>query len=149
MSFFDKFKKGKKIDAGINKRVSSRALQTAAKSSESSLPDLDIESASASTAKRGNRGAAYRILLRPLVSEKAAAAERDGAYTFMIASGATKTEVASAVHAVYGVKPIAVRTVNMSGKYLRFGSRIGRRKNWKKAIVTLPKGKTISIHEGV
>ena len=99
--------------------------------------------------KAGRQGAAYRVIVRPLVSEKAAHAETKGMYTFVVAKDATKTQIKAAVEQVYGVRPTQVRTIHTEGKEVRFGRTIGRRKDWKKAIVTLPAGQTISIHTGV
>ena len=102
------------------------------------------------TAKKGkNTGDAYKILIRPLLTEKALRLENKGVYTFEIGTSVNKVEVKNAVKAVYGVLPTKVRVMNMDGKKVRFGRRFGRRKDWKKAVVTLPKGKTINIHEGV
>lgn len=89
------------------------------------------------------------ILVKPLVSEKAAIAETANTYTFVVTNDATKLTVKRAVKEVYGVMPIRVRMLNVQGKYVRFGRGYGRRSDWKKAIVTLPKGQTIRIHEGV
>ena len=99
--------------------------------------------------KAGRQGAAYRVLVRPLVSEKSAHAETRSVYTFVVAKDATKTQIKAAVEQVYGVRPTQVRTIHTEGKEVRFGRTIGRRKDWKKAIVTLPAGQTISIHTGV
>lgn len=94
-------------------------------------------------------GAAHRILVRPLLSEKTTRGESKNMYSFAVDMSATKTEIISAVQQVYGVKPTGVRTLVMEGKITRFGRSMGRRKNWKKAMVTLPKGTTIAIHTGV
>lgn len=96
-----------------------------------------------------NRGSAFRILARPLLSEKTTRGEARGTYTFAVAMDATKTEISQAVETVYGVRPKHVRTSVVEGKIGRFGRTIGRRASWKKAIITLPAGKTISIHTGV
>ena len=108
-----------------------------------------VAAPTAAPEKHAARGLAYRILLKPLLSEKATHGERHGAYIFMVAKPATKPEIAAAVQAVYGVKPQKVNTVSLEGKEVRFGRRTGRRKGWKKAVVFLPKGKSISIHAGV
>lgn len=99
--------------------------------------------------KKSGPSAAYRVLVRPLLSEKSARGEKHGQYTFAVSMDATKTEIIRAVEQVYGVKPSSVRTLVTEGKIARFGRSVGRRKDWKKAIVTLPEGKTISIHTGV
>ncbi|MBI5222228.1 MAG: 50S ribosomal protein L23 [Candidatus Magasanikbacteria bacterium] len=99
--------------------------------------------------KNLTRGNAHRILSRPLVSEKATAAEANRVYTFVVNPRATKGAVKQAIKEVYGVEPIKVRVVNMEGKKARHGRSIGRRKDWRKAMVTLPAGRAISVHEGV
>ena len=92
---------------------------------------------------------ADKVLLRPLVTEKAAIAGSRNQYGFIVAKDATKTSIKKAIESVYGVKPIAVNVINVSGKEVRFGRSLGRRSDYKKALVTLPQGKTINIHEGV
>lgn len=91
----------------------------------------------------------YKVLLHPLVTEKAAMAASHNKYSFVVDRSANKVMVAQAVEESYGVKPTAVRTINVSGRQVRFGSHHGRRSDYKKAIVTLPKGKSITLHEGV
>ncbi len=89
------------------------------------------------------------VLVKAHMSEKAAIGEVAGRYTFLVTHDATKLSIKTAVQQMYGVRPIAVRIVNTEGKRLRFGRSFGKRSDMKKAIVTLPKGKSISIHEGV
>ena len=92
---------------------------------------------------------ASRILIKPLVTEKATNLGALNKYVFAVDAAANKIEVAKSVYAVYGIKPVGVRIVNVLGKTIRYGRVRGRRKNWKKAIITLPAGKTINIYEGV
>ncbi len=92
---------------------------------------------------------ADKVLVRPLVTEKAAIAASKNQYGFIVAKGANKTNIKKAVESVYGVKPVAINVSNVSGKNVRFGRSLGRRSDYKKAMVTLPQGKTINIHEGV
>ncbi len=99
--------------------------------------------------KVNNVGAAYRILLQPVISEKAAVAESQGVYTFMVNKRSTKIDIKNAIKQVYNVLPLKVRVINKEGKGVRFGRNSGRKSDWKKAIITLAKGQTISIHEGV
>lgn len=93
--------------------------------------------------------AAFRILVKPLVTEKSAVAESINKYSFVVARSASKNQVKKAVTEIYGVKPVAVNVANVEGRRLRFGRSAGRRSDFKKAIVTLPAGKTIDIHTGV
>lgn len=90
-----------------------------------------------------------RVLVRPLVTEKATNLAAAGKYAFVVSKGANKISVARAVEAAYGVKPVAVNIMNMEGKKVSRGRVSGQRSDWRKAIVTLKKGETIKIYEGV
>lgn len=105
-------------------------------------------------AKKGDKpvkseGIAYKVLVKPLITEKAADLGSQDKYVFEVGVSSNKIEVAKAVNEVYGVKPVSVNIVNMKGKTKRQGRHMGKRRDWKKAIITLPKGKTINIYEGV
>lgn len=90
-----------------------------------------------------------RLLVRPVITEKATDLAADNKYAFVVEKSANKIEIAKAIKAVYGVEPMAVNMINMQGKKVARGRIRGQRKDWKKAIVTLKKGDTISIYEGV
>ena len=91
----------------------------------------------------------YRTIVRPLITEKSSAAYQDrGEYTFEVHPDATKPQIRSAVEQLFGVKVTGVWTSNVRGKEKRMGKTVGRRPNWKKAIVTLREGDTIEIFEG-
>lgn len=92
---------------------------------------------------------AHRVLIRPLITEKAANLGTLNKYAFVVSDKANKIEVSKAVTAVYGVKPINVNIVCVKGKVVTRGRLKGRRSDLKKAIVTLKKGETIQIYEGV
>ncbi len=92
---------------------------------------------------------ADKILVRPLITEKAAIAGTHNQYGFIVAKNANKISIKKAIQDVYGIKPMSVNIINVSGKNVRFGRSLGRRSDYKKALVTLPQGKTINIHEGV
>ncbi len=94
-------------------------------------------------------GESYRILIRPLVTEKSAVMQSSNKYYFIVAPSANKTQIKQAVKELYGVEPLAVNVMNISGRRIRFGRSAGRRSDYKKAAVTLPAGKSITIHEGV
>ena len=89
------------------------------------------------------------VLKHPVVTEKTAVGETDGKYVFRVSPGATKGGIKVAVTEAYGVKPVSVNISNVEGKSVRYGRTSGKRQGFKKATVTLPKGKTIAIHEGV
>jgi len=90
-----------------------------------------------------------RVLVKPLVTEKSASQEGVNKYSFIVSVKANKGEIKRSVFEAYGVKPINVRTMNVEGKKKRYGKYQGSRNAYKKAIVTMPKGKSINIHEGV
>ena len=92
---------------------------------------------------------AYRILVKPLITEKAANLGMHNKYVFVVSLKANKIEVAKAIEAIYGIKPVKVNLANVSCKKVSRGKIRGQRSDWRKAIVTLPKGQTIKIYEGV
>ena len=92
---------------------------------------------------------AAKILLKPLVTEKTAIMESLNQYSFLVEKHATKTQIKQAVFEAYGVQPVRVNIIMTEGKWVRWGQKSGRRSDHKKAIVTLPKGKSIALHEGV
>src|SRR6516225_2863287 len=80
----------------------------------------------------------YQVVLRPLITEKAThQSEKHNAYTFEVNTLATKTEIKHAIESLFNVKVADVRTQNRRGKARRHRLRVGRMRNWKKAIVTL------------
>ena len=91
----------------------------------------------------------YRVLVKPLITEKATNLGAHNKYVFVVSLGANKISVAQAIEAAYGVKPLKVNLSNVSGKKVARGKVRGQRKDWRKAVVTLPQGKTIKIYEGV
>lgn len=87
------------------------------------------------------------ILIAPVVSEKSYGLLDEGKYTFIVDPRANKTEIKIAVEQVFSVKVESVNTINRKGKTRRTRSGIGKRKDTKRAIVTLREG-TIDIFGG-
>lgn len=87
------------------------------------------------------------VLLRPHISEKSSASAALNQYVFEVSLRTSKHEVAAAINDLYGILPEAVNIINMLGKRVRFGRTQGETKGWKKAIVTLPKGKSIDVYK--
>lgn len=88
-------------------------------------------------------------LSKPLISEKATDLTQFNQYCFIVKKTANKSEVSKKIVNLYGVKPIAVNFIRMSGKKVRFGRRFGWKKDVKKAIVFLAPGDKIELYEGV
>ncbi|QOR34580.1 50S ribosomal protein L23 [Clostridium sp. 'deep sea'] len=90
------------------------------------------------------------IIIKPIVTERTSELMEENKYTFQVAKNANKIQIKNAIEEVFGVKVASVNTMNMQGKKKRMGVHVGRRADWKKAIVTLtPDSKTIEIFEGV
>jgi large subunit ribosomal protein L23 len=87
------------------------------------------------------------ILVAPVVSEKSYGLLDEGKYTFEVDPRANKTEIKIAVEQVFGVKVDSVNTINRKGKTRRTKFGLGKRKDTKRAIVTLREG-TIDIFGG-
>jgi large subunit ribosomal protein L23 len=87
------------------------------------------------------------ILLAPVVSEKSYGLLDEGKYTFLVDPRANKTEIRDAVEKVFGVKVESVNTLNRQGKKRRTRAGVGKRKDTKRAVVTLKDG-TIDIFGG-
>ena len=85
------------------------------------------------------------ILIRPIVSEKSYSLMDEGKYTFEVDPRSNKTEIKIAVEKVFGVKVTSVNTINRKGKVRRTRFGMGKRKDVKRAIVTLGAGETLDI----
>ncbi|RUM93811.1 MAG: 50S ribosomal protein L23 [Thiothrix sp.] len=93
-----------------------------------------------------NQNRLLQVLLSPHVSEKSAlAADTGNQYVFRVATTATKPEIRKAVESVFEVKVQAVRVVNVKGKGKRFGARMGKRSDWRKAYIRLKPGQQIEF----
>ena len=77
------------------------------------------------------------IILAPVITEKSVSVMGDKKYTFRVADGTNKIEIAKAVEEIFGVKVAKVNTISMRGKKRRMGRFEGYNSDWKKAIVTL------------
>lgn len=89
------------------------------------------------------------LLIRPIVTEKTSAMMQDNKYTFQVPLNANKTEIRQAVEKIYNVKVVNVYTVRVSGKTKRMGRYEGKTSDYKKAIVKLAEGNTITLFEGM
>ena len=77
------------------------------------------------------------IILAPVITEKSVSVMGDKKYTFRVADGTNKIEIAKAVEEIFGVKVAKVNTISMRGKKRRMGRFEGYTSDWTKAIVTL------------
>ena len=88
----------------------------------------------------------YRdIIIAPIITEKAAIEEQNGKYTFKVSTKANKTQIKQAIEKIFNVKVESVNTLNSHPKKRRVGRYTGMTNKYKKAIVKLAKGSTISF----
>ncbi len=88
----------------------------------------------------------FHILKSPHISEKTAnLGDTANQHVFRVATDAKKPEIKAAVEQLFNVKVAHVRTINVNGKTKRMGARKGRRKDWKKAYVSLEQGHEIDL----
>lgn len=89
------------------------------------------------------------IIIEPLLTEKSNAMKEFHKYAFKVARSANKIEIKHALKVLYKVDALDCRTIRVQGKVKRQGRFVGRTSSWKKAIVTLKKGNTIALYEGL
>jgi large subunit ribosomal protein L23 len=92
---------------------------------------------------------ASNVLVQPLISEKASIMGSQDKYTFIVKNKASKHQIKQAIKELYGVEPIKVNVANIAERKVRFGRTFGVQSGYRKAVATLPKGKSIAVHEGV
>ena len=80
------------------------------------------------------------IILKPVVSEKSYGLIDEGTYTFLVDPRASKTEIKLAIEKIFGVKVASINTLNRQGKTRRTRFGTGKRKDTKRAIVSLTEG---------
>jgi large subunit ribosomal protein L23 len=96
-----------------------------------------------------DKAALYDIVRKPIITEKATMASEANAVVFEVAIDANKPQIKEAVETLFSVKVKAVNTSITKGKAKRFRGQLGRRKDVKKAYVTLEEGNTIDVSTGL
>jgi len=92
----------------------------------------------------------YDIIKRPVITEKTNIQKEDNnQLSFEVDMRANRVEISRAIEKIFSVKVAKTRTVHVKGKIKRRGRILGKRKDWKKAIVTLMPGERIDFFEGV
>ncbi|MEM7441467.1 MAG: 50S ribosomal protein L23 [Pseudomonadota bacterium] len=95
------------------------------------------------------KAALYDVIRKPIVTEKSTMASENNALVFEVAIDANKPLIKEAVETLFSVKVKAVNTVIAKGKVKRFRGRPGKRKDVKKAYVTLEEGNMIDVTTGL
>ena len=92
----------------------------------------------------------HEVIKKPLVTEKSTIArDEQNVVTFAVDPRANKHDVRRAVESLFDVKVESVHTIRMPRKARRVGRFVGRRPEWKKALVRLAEGQSIEFFEGV
>lgn len=91
----------------------------------------------------------YDIIKYPVITEKSMRNQENNKFTFRVAKDVAKNEIKDAIEAVFNVQVKAVNTVNTQGKNKRFRGHMGKRQDYKKAIVTLVEGQNIDFTTGI
>ena len=91
----------------------------------------------------------YDVIRKPIITEKATMASESNAVVFEVDIAAAKPQIKEAVEALFGVKVKSVNTTITKGKVKRFRGQLGKRKDVKKAYVTLEEGNTIDVSTGL
>lgn len=91
----------------------------------------------------------YDVIRKPIVTEKTTLASETGAVVFEVAIDSNKPSIKEAVESLFGVKVKSVNTTITKGKAKRFRGMLGKRKDVKKAYVTLEEGNTIDVSTGL
>ncbi|MGE5599298.1 MAG: 50S ribosomal protein L23 [Bacteroidota bacterium] len=89
------------------------------------------------------------IIKRPIVTEKTTGQMEENKYNFVVDLRANKHQIKKAVEEIFKVKVVSVNTLRVLGKEKRMGRNVGKRPDWKKAVVTLAPGNRIQFFEGV
>ena len=93
---------------------------------------------------------AYDIIIKPVVTERSMENMESKRYTFKVDTRANKSEIKKSLETIFGVKVKQVNTMNITGKKKRMGANVGKRPDWKKAIVTLTEdSKEIEFFESI
>jgi large subunit ribosomal protein L23 len=165
MGIFDKFIGNKKTDdktkqvkiakkkATLEKesvlKPKNEKISTLKAKTEMTVPEAGQVATSKKLKKDVNGGLAYKILVKPLITEKATNLVSLNKYVFKVASKANKIEIKKAIKSLYGFEPVSINIINERGKRVTSGRISGKKSNWKKAIVTLKQGDKLEIYEGV
>lgn len=148
MGIFDHFKSKKQEVKPVKMEEKVKLEKKSDKPAKEEKPKT-LPTTTAAKEIKGKTNQAYRILIKPLVTEKASHLAALNKYVFVVNPKMNKIEVKKAIRTIYKVEPVAVNILNFSGKSVRYGRTQGKTKSWKKAVVTLKEGDKIEVYEGV
>jgi large subunit ribosomal protein L23 len=92
---------------------------------------------------------AYNVIVKPLVTEKSTTLSENNQIVFLVNINSNKIDIKKSIEIIYGVKVSSVNVIRVKGKTKVFKGKVGKRSDYKKAIISLPKGQSIDLSLGV
>ena len=92
---------------------------------------------------------AYNVIVKPVVTEKSTTLSENNQIVFLVNINSNKFDIKKSIELIYGVKVSSVNVIRVKGKTKVFKGKVGRRSDYKKAIISLPKGQSIDLSLGV
>jgi len=99
--------------------------------------------------KTNDQNLLYNVIISPVITEKATMASEFNQFVFKVAMWATKSQIKNAIEELFKVEVKGVNTLIHKGKLKSFRGQLGRRKDTKKAVVTLAEGQSIDVTTGL
>ena len=92
---------------------------------------------------------AFNVILKPIVTEKSTILSENNQIVFLVNINSNKIDIKKSIELIYGVKVSSVNVIRVKGKTKVFKGKVGKRSDYKKAIISLPKGQSIDLSLGV
>ena len=92
---------------------------------------------------------AYNVIVKPVVTEKSTTLSENNQIVFLVNINSNKFDIKKSIELIYGVKVSSVNVIRVKGKSKVFKGKVGKRSDYKKAIISLPKGQSIDLSLGV
>ena len=92
---------------------------------------------------------AYNVIVKPVVTEKSTTLSENNQIVFLVNINSNKIDIKKSIELIYGVKVSSVNVIRVKGKTKVFKGKVGKRPDYKKAIICLPKGQSIDLSLGV
>jgi len=92
---------------------------------------------------------AYNVIVNPVVTEKSTTLSENNQIVFLVNINSNKIDIKKSIELIYGVKVSSVNIIRVKGKTKVFKGKVGKRSDYKKAIISLPKGQSIDLSLGV
>ena len=92
---------------------------------------------------------AFKVILKPVVTEKSTTLSENNQIVFIVNINSNKIDIKKSIELIYGIKVNSVNIIRVKGKTKVFKGKIGKRSDYKKAIISLPKGQSIDLSLGV